>query len=95
MVRDFDSVAEFYTADDLRQLILSLQAPPIFRRRHDQLKNHEPRRVLRQRTFHAHRAMANRRKGAFNRIRNRYENDRCQCLAVLYVSTAYGVTIRD
>jgi hypothetical protein len=50
-------------------LILSLQAPPVFRRRHDQLENHEPRRVLRERAFHAHRAMPNRRKGAFNRIR--------------------------
>ena len=88
--RDFDSVAEFYTADDLRQLILSSQRSPVFRRRHDQLENHEPRRVLRERTFHAHRAMPNRRKGAFNRIRcpqmrpmlGREIEERQQCVAV-------------
>ena len=71
-------------------LILSLQAPPVFRRRHDQLENHEPRRVLRERAFHAHRAMPNRRKGAFNRIRcpqmrpmlGREIEERQQCVAV-------------
>jgi len=30
--------------------------PPVLRRRHDQLENHEPRRVLRERAFHARRA---------------------------------------
>jgi hypothetical protein len=30
MARDFDSVAECYTSDELRQLILSLEAPPAF-----------------------------------------------------------------
>jgi hypothetical protein len=69
LARDFDSVAECYTANDLGQLILSLQAPPTFRSRHDQLENHESRRVLRQCAFHANRAMPNRCEGAFDRIR--------------------------
>jgi hypothetical protein len=30
MARDFDSVAECYTSDELRQLILSLEVPPAF-----------------------------------------------------------------
>ena len=41
VVRDFDFVVELYTSDDLRQLILSLQAPPAFRGRHDQLEHHK------------------------------------------------------
>ena len=74
MARDFDSVAECYTPDELRQLILSLEAPPAFRRRYDELEDHEPRRVLRERAFHTNRAMPNRCKGAFDRVRNRYES---------------------
>jgi hypothetical protein len=31
----------------------------------------------------------------FDRVRNRYEDARCQCSAVLYSSVAYGATIRD
>jgi hypothetical protein len=69
MARDFDSVAECYTSDELRQLILSLEAPPAFRRRYDELEDHEPRRVLRERAFHANRAMPDRCKGAFDRVR--------------------------
>ena len=95
MARDFNSVAECYTSDELRQLILSLEAPPTFRRRDDELEDHEPRRILRKRAFHANRAMPNRCKGAFDRVCNRYEDDRRQCSAVLYASMAYGATIRD
>jgi hypothetical protein len=51
------------------QLILSLEAPPVFRRRYDELENHDPRRVLRERAFHMNRAMPNRCKGAFDRVR--------------------------
>ena len=69
MARDFNSVAECYTSDELRQLILSLEAPPAFRRRYDELEDHEPRRVLRERAFHANRAMPDRCKGAFDRVR--------------------------
>ena len=53
-------VAEFYTAA-ISQLLSCRRRQ--FRRRHDQLENHEPRRVLRERTFSAP-AMPNRRKGA-------------------------------
>ena len=69
MARDFDSVAECYTSDELRQLILALEAPPAFRRRYDELEDHEPRRVLRERAFHVNRAMPNRCKGAFDWVR--------------------------
>jgi hypothetical protein len=62
VARDFDSVAECYSPDELRQLILSLEAPPAFRRRYDELEDHEPRRVLRERAFHTNRAMPNRCK---------------------------------
>src|ERR1700730_19123869 len=67
--RDLDSVKEFGTFDDFRQLVLTLQSPPGFRRRHYQLENHETRGVLRQRALHTHRAMPHRCKYAFNRIR--------------------------
>jgi len=35
-VYDFDAVAERYTTDKLRQLIVSLRSPPAFRRRRAQ-----------------------------------------------------------
>jgi hypothetical protein len=66
--RDFDSVLEFDTLDDFRQLVLTLQSSPSFRRGHHQLENHETSGVLRQRAFHADRAMPDRREYPFNRI---------------------------
>src|SRR5882724_6738660 len=66
--RDLDSVVEFYTLDDFRQLVLAFQSPTGFQRRHHQLENHEARGVLRQRAFHADCAMPPRLEHAFNWI---------------------------
>jgi hypothetical protein len=67
--RDFDSVTEFYTGDNLRQQLLSLQPAPAFRRLHHQLEHHQARRVLRERAFRAHSSAPHRRNGALDRIR--------------------------
>ena len=45
-----------------------LQPSPSFRRRRHELEDHQPSGVLRQRAFHADRAMPDRREHAFNRI---------------------------
>ena len=62
--RDFNSVTEFDTLDDFRQLILALQSSPSFRRRHHQLENHEASGGLRQRAFHADCTIPDRRQAA-------------------------------
>jgi hypothetical protein len=39
--------------------------------------------------------MPDRREGAFDRVRNQYEDLRRQCPAAFNVNKAYGATIRD
>jgi hypothetical protein len=56
--RVFDSVFEFYTVDDFRQLVLTAQSPLGLRRRHYQFEHHETRGVLRQRALHADDALS-------------------------------------
>ncbi|MFA6205286.1 hypothetical protein, partial [Methylocystis sp.] len=51
--------------------------------------------VRRERAFHAHRAMPNRRECAFDGVCNQYEDIRCQCPAAFIENKAYGATIRD
>ena len=62
-------VLELYTADDFRQLVLTLQSPPGRGRRDHQFEHHETRGVLRQRAFHADGAMPHRREHALDRVR--------------------------
>ena len=64
-----NSVFEFYTVDDFRQLVLTAQSPPGLRRRHHQFEHHETRGILRQRALHADGAMPHRREHALDRIR--------------------------
>src|SRR5919206_2796077 len=48
---DLDAVAEPDTLDDLRQLVLALQATPCLGSGHDELEDHQAGSVLRQRAF--------------------------------------------
>jgi hypothetical protein len=54
-----DAGAEGDTLDDLRQLVLALQPAPRLVGDRDQLEDHQPSGVLRQRTLGADRAVAN------------------------------------
>src|SRR3954454_13451496 len=54
---DLDAVTEPDTPNDLRQQVLALQPAPGFGGRHDELEDHQPGGVLRQRALGPHRAV--------------------------------------
>ena len=63
-----DSVFRFDALDDFRQLVLTLQSAPGFRRCHHKLENDEATGVLGQRAFHPDLAAPDHREPAFNEV---------------------------
>jgi DNA invertase Pin-like site-specific DNA recombinase len=66
---DLDAVAEADTLDDLRQLVLALQAAPCPGSRHDELEDHQPGSVLRQRTLGSDGAVPDGGEHTLDRVR--------------------------
>jgi hypothetical protein len=90
---DLDSVSELYIQDDLRQLVVTIEATPAFLGGLGELKDEDECGLVRETALRAGRAMADGREGAFDDICNRYEISRCQCSAAVFYIVAYGATI--
>ena len=67
--RDGDAVGEHDALDDQRQLIFTFQAPPAFRRGHDELEDHEAGGRVRQRALGPDGSVPHRREHALDRVR--------------------------
>src|ERR1700722_3829970 len=65
---DLDAVLESDALDDFRQLVFSLQPPPGFCRRGDELEHHELGSRRRQGSLRAHRSMTDSGEHALDRV---------------------------
>ncbi len=74
---DFDSVGEFYTEDDFRQLVVTIETTPAFLSGLGELEDHGKRGLVRETSLGTHGAMAHRRERAFDDV------GRAQMLPVL------------
>ena len=65
----FDTVDELYTEDQLRQLVVAVEAAPALLGRLGELEDHGERRLVRETSLRAHGSMAHGREGAFDGVR--------------------------
>ena len=78
---DFDPVGEPDALNELGQLVVAIEPPPVFLRRIDELENHGERRLIRQAALRADRAVPHGGKGALDRVR---EIGRASCRERVY-----------
>src|SRR5215813_9695571 len=66
---NLDSIAELYTEDDFRQLVVAIEATPTSFRSLGELEDHGERSLVRETSFGAHGAVAHRGEQAFDDVR--------------------------
>ena len=65
---DLDSVGEPYTEDELRQLVVAIEATPAFLGGLGEFEDHGERSLVRKTSLGAHRAVADGRERAFDDV---------------------------
>ena len=65
---DFDAVSKLHTLDQLWQLVVAVETPPVFLRGVGQLEDHGEGGLVREAAFRADRPVAHGGKGAFDRV---------------------------
>ena len=66
---NFDPVGKPDTLNELGQLVVAIEPTPAFLRRIDQLEHHRERRLVREASLRADRAVPHGGKGALDRVR--------------------------